>query len=172
MACAMGDSSGSSFLMAPINAQDVNRVNAARGNRRGHHLTMGRKAEKPSCPFWKRLESAWKDRNLPTSQLGVAEELGMKGNGSTQRWFRGEALPETDTLMKIATLGNVTIDWLLLERLPKHPVERNTELGAIHASWGSLGDAGREHLYTALLGQLALQQRGEEEAPPLKGTGK
>lgn len=148
--------------MARINAYNVNHVNAARGNWQRHHRAMGRRAEKPASEFWKRLAEAWGDEGLPTSQNGVANELGMKGNGSTQRWYRGETLPETETLIEIAKRGNVTIDWLLTERLPKHPIDKNTQLGAIHANWGRLDDTGRSHVTDAMRGQLAIAERSEE----------
>lgn len=149
-------SSSASLLMSLINAQDVNRVNAWRGNTALHNPLMGKQAESEGSEFWQRLVEAWGPRGLPVSQNGVAAKLGMKGNGSTRRWFTGETVPEMGTLAEIAKLGNVTIDWLLTSRFPKHPIEPGTVLGDMHAAWAGFNDTDIAAIATALEGRVAV----------------
>jgi hypothetical protein len=92
----------------------------------------------------------------------VATKLGMS-QGSTRRWFAGEGFPETETLVSIAEMGNVTVDWLLTGRLPKRPIDPKTALGRLHMHWDDLGTAGQRHVSESFEGQLALRQRDVSE---------
>lgn len=144
------------LLMGPITAQIVNTINAYSGSRVQQAVPMGKTTESPPSPFWQRLTDAWAPLGLPTSQNGVATKLGMS-QGSTRRWYTGDGLPETEIIKEIARLGNVTIDWLLLERMPRSPISPKTQLGKLLLLWEQLDDAGREHLHRTALGELALK---------------
>jgi hypothetical protein len=152
---ALQASSNASLLMYAISAETVNGVNAYSAKAVRHHHGVGKQSECDPSPFWQRLEEAWKPKGLPVSQNGVADLLDMS-QGSTRRWYLGDGLPETKTLIDIAQRGDVTVDWLLTGRLPKHPIDPATQLGAIHASWSRLDDAGRQHLFDALNGRKAV----------------
>ncbi|MBK6800470.1 MAG: helix-turn-helix domain-containing protein [Novosphingobium sp.] len=49
-------------------------------------------------------------------QQRIAEELGVK-NQAIGQWMRGETLPSTSMMLKIARRFGVTLDWLLLNRV-------------------------------------------------------
>lgn len=165
-------SSNASLLMPAINAQVVNGVNARIGNGRKHNPGMGRQAESEGSEFWQRLVEAWKPKGLPTSQNGVADELGKKGNGTTGRWFSGETLPEMDTLRDIALKGNVTVDWLLTGRYPKHPITPGTVLGDLHNAWGEFTDADIAVIAAAIEGRVAVANLRALSAPAKKAQGR
>lgn len=139
-----------------INAQIVNAVNAYSANGLSHIPRVGKQSESEPSEFWKRLIEAWGDKGLPTSQNGIAMRLEMS-QGSTRRWYTGEGLPETKVLRELAAQGNVTIDWLLDERLPKSPIGKQTTLGKFLALWEQLDEAGKERIHRAALGELALK---------------
>lgn len=153
--------------MFQINAQIVNTVNAYTANEVPQDRSVGKPTESPPSAFWKRLTEAWGPLGYPTSQNGVATKLKMS-QGSTRRWFTGEGLPETEVIREIANLGGVTIDWLLNETLPRSPIGKKTDLGKLLEVWEKLDKAGREHVYEASQGQLALQK--PEARPLLQGT--
>lgn len=119
---------------------------------------MGKKAEADPCAFWQRLTEAWSAKGLPTSQNGVADRLGMRGNGSTRRWYLGQGLPETETLIRIADLGKVTVDWLLTGNEPKYPVTPKSALERLLKLWEGLEPENHEYALRALEGELARQQ--------------
>jgi hypothetical protein len=152
--------------MRQINAQTVYNVNAYSGNQLPHDQAVGKRTESEPSPFWSRLMDAWTPEGLPTSQNGVATKLDMS-QGSTRRWFLGEGYPETEVLKQIADLGKVTVDWLLSGELPKSRIGPNTPLGKLMIVWEQLDPGGREHVYQAAVGQLALQEPGG----PVKKSG-
>lgn len=153
--------------MTQINAQIVNSVNAYTANVVPHDYFVGKQPESAPSAFWIRLTEAWKKRGHPTTQNGVATKLKMS-QGSTRRWYTGEGLPETEVIREIAELGGVTIDWLLNETLPKSPIGKQTELGRLMEIWEHLDKSGKEHVYEAAQGQLALQK---PEVRQLHATG-
>lgn len=139
-----------------INAQFVKSVNAYTANESPHARRVGKQAESEASDFWKRLIEAWASKGLPTSQNGIASKLDMS-QGSTRRWYTGEGYPEIEILRKLASLGGVTIDWLLDERLPKSPIGKQTTLGKFLALWEQLDEAGQERIHRAALGEIALK---------------
>lgn len=150
--------------MSFINAQTGNAVNAYSANASVHSPSMGKRAESEPCAFWKRLAEAWGTRELPTSQNGVATRLNMS-QGSTRRWFTGDGLPETETIMEIARLGKVTVDWLLSGHQPKTPIAPGSDLDRLLAIWGNLDHDDRSHILRAAEGQLARQHQGHDGEP-------
>lgn len=164
--------------ISPFNAQIVNEVNARRANALPQTPRMGRKAEGEPCDFWKRLAEAWGAKELPTSQNGVADYFGMRGNGSTGRWYRGDGLPETAKLIKMARVGGVTVDWLLSGNEPRIPVPPGSDLERLLNIWGALSPENRPHALRAAEGELARQRQeegtlaAESEATPAKRAAK
>lgn len=144
-----------SVLTPQINAQTVNRVNAYSANHRRTIGSMGRPTESDPSPFWKRLVQCWEARNLPTTQNGIAKKLDMS-QGSVRRWFAGEGFPETDTLIEIARLGRVSIDWLLTGKHHASGVDK--DLDELLDVWEHLEGPGREHVVRAARGEAALTQ--------------
>jgi transcriptional regulator with XRE-family HTH domain len=140
-------------LTLPINAQTVNSVNAYSANGARHSRAMSRQPESEASGFWKRLSLCWEARNLPTTQNGVAKKLGMS-QGSVRRWFAGEGFPETDTLIEIARLGRVSIDWLLTGKHHASGVDK--DLDDLLEIWERLEGTGREHVVRAARGEAAL----------------
>lgn len=155
-----------------INAQTGNAVNAYSNNEARHSYGMGKKAESEPCAFWKRLTEAWETRELPTSQNGVATRLNMS-QGSTRRWFTGDGLPETETIMEIARLGKVTVDWLLTGHQPRTPIAPGSDLDRLLSIWGNLDTEDKRHILRAAEGQLARQHQGQDgETTSTKSSGR
>lgn len=143
----------SSVLTAPFNAQTVKRVNAYSAKPFGNMASMGRPTESEPSPFWKRLVQSWGARNLPTTQNGIAKRLDMS-QGSVRRWFAGEGYPETDTLIKIASLGRVSIDWLLTGKHHSSGVDK--DLDDLLDIWDQLDGQAREHVVRSAKGEAAI----------------
>lgn len=141
------------MLTLSINAQTVNSVNAYSANGARHSRAMGRQSESEPSEFWKRLVQCWAARNLPTTQNGIAKKLDMS-QGSVRRWFLGEGFPETDTLIQIARLGRVSIDWLLTGK--HHPSGVDKDLDDLLEIWEYLDGTAREHVLRAARGEAAL----------------
>lgn len=146
-------------MVARINAQTVNSVNAYCGNPSLHSLHMGKRTEADPSPFWVRMATAWKEQHLSVTQNGVATKLHMS-QGSTRRWFTGDGKPETETIIEIARLGKVTVDWLLTGQQPMRPVPPGSQLEQVLVIWEQLNSEGREHVLHAAQGQLALIEGG------------
>lgn len=140
-------------LTPPFNAQTVNAVNAHSANLTRNMLGMGRQPESEPSAFWKRLVAAWAARNLPTTQNGIAKRLNMS-QGSVRRWFAGEGFPETDTLIKIASLGRVSIDWLLTGKHHASGVDK--DLDDLLDIWDHLDGQAREHVVRSARGEAAI----------------
>lgn len=157
------------FAHSRINAQNVKPVNAYTANGATHALKVGKRAETAPCDFWRRLTEAWAAKGLPTSQNGIAGKLDMS-QGSTRRWYTGEGYPEIEILRKLASLGGVTIDWLLDERLPKSPIGKQTTLGKFLLLWDQLDEAGMERIHRAALGELALKSPSRVHQSKKSGT--
>lgn len=161
MTAARASNSTFRFLMPPINAQVVNGINARTANRVPHSPLVGKQPENEPSEFWARLVSAWGPKGLPTTQNGVATALDMS-QGSTRRWYTGEGYPETKVLGDIAKRGGVTIDWLLTGQLPRSPIKESTPVGKLLSLWERLDEVGREHVYQAAIGQLAIRPQRED----------
>lgn len=110
--------------------------------------------------FWERLVEAWGRRSLPTSQLGIANRLGMS-QGSVGRWARGEGLPELDIVRTLAVDGDVCIEWLLTGRGPRKPRPMDEETEELLEVWSKLNPNGRHHVRIAAMGALAIQPQTE-----------
>lgn len=95
----------------------------------------------------------WSARNLPTTQNGIAKKLDMS-QGSVRRWFAGEGYPETETLIEIARLGRVSIDWLLTGKHHASGVDK--ELDDLIELWDQLEGPSREHIVRSARGEAAL----------------
>lgn len=146
-------SKSASFDMSRFNAQTVNRVNAYSANPEVHIRGMGRPTESEPSEFWKRLVQCWSARNLPTTQNGIARKLTMS-QGSVRRWFAGEGFPETETLIEVARLGRVSIDWLLTGK--HHPSGVDKDLDELLDLWEHLDGPAREHVVRSARGEAAL----------------
>jgi hypothetical protein len=144
---------------APINARCANPVNANCGNTLGHSSRMGRSTQSQGSEFWQRLVEAWGEAGLPTSQNGIAKELGMDGNGVTGRWYRGETIPPPAQLIKLAKRGKVTVDWLLTGDPPRSRAIPGTPLYALLTAWDGTADQGRTHVIESAQGQLVRHPR-------------
>jgi len=148
--------------ISSFNAQIVNKVNACGANALAQTRRVSRTAEAEPCEFWRRLVEAWEPKGLPTSQNGVAEWFGMKGNGSTGRWYRGDGLPETPKLIRMARAGDVTVDWLLTGNEPRSPIRPGTDLYQLLRLWAVLSSTSREHVMRTVQGEIAMQRESAE----------
>ncbi len=154
-----------SVLTAPFNAPNAKSVNAQTAKRTRNMGGMGRPTESEPAPFWKRLIQCWGARNLPTTQSGIAKRLDMS-QGSVRRWYAGEGYPETETLIAIASLGRVSIDWLLTGKHHASGVDK--ELDELLSIWDRLDGPAREHVVRAARGEAAISTA---EAPGHRRTG-
>lgn len=61
--------------------------------------------------FYLNLRTARKRKNL--TQLELAKLLDMKNKQSISDWESGKSMPKTSTLIKIAEILDVSLDWLV-----------------------------------------------------------
>ena len=71
-----------------------------------------------------RLQKIRKEHGYSQEQL--ADELGVSRQ-AVSKWERGEASPDTDNLIALARLYNISIDYLLFEKLPEEFKEEGKE---------------------------------------------
>jgi len=67
--------------------------------------------------FAERFKKACIDADMPKPAVALGKILGVSST-MVYNYRNGEKLPSTDTLAKIATLLNVSIDWLINGREP------------------------------------------------------
>lgn len=150
----------------------MHRINARRGNRVNAHCVihlpdhppMAKKSQTPPSPFWERMTAAWAKHGLPITQNGVATRLNMS-QGSTRRWFTGDGRPDTDTLLRIAELGHVSLDWLLTGALPRERAAPNSDLFKLLTIWQAADEQIRAHLLKVAQGLAALEEVTAELSP-------
>ena len=71
----------------------------------------------PISPFWKRLTSALRDRNLPTAQGAVGKMCSPKlSQPAVFKWKSGSGLPTLDNAIQLARKAGVQVEWLLTGR--------------------------------------------------------
>lgn len=165
---AVHASNKASLVMKPINAQTVNSVNAATGNRPPDNARMGRTAVRPASAFWARLEEALGDHPAyrPLNANSLSKKLGMS-QGSVYRWYIGDGKPELDTALKLAKDGGVSVDWLLNNIRPKYPIAKDPALRELLELCEQLDAEGRDRILRAARGEL-LQQRGDDREEQTK----
>lgn len=146
------------------NAQTATRVNAQTARIEPQTVRMVTDSRKT---FWQRLTDAWGARGLPTSQLGIARELGMS-QGSVGRWARDEGLPELDVVRQLALKGDVCIEWLLTGRGPKRPMPVDEETAELLEVWRKLNANGRHHVRIAAQSAYALQSQSTSPPRPAR----
>lgn len=66
--------------------------------------------------------------------------------GSIQRWYHGEGLPELATCRTLAMMGKVSIDWLVTGRKPKYPIAKDPILGKLFDVCDQLGTDARKRI--------------------------
>lgn len=162
-------SNSASVLIAPINAQTVNRVNAYSDNPVGDTRRMPRRPKQKPSPFWERLAGALGEKfsnetglELNPNSLAKSSWLRMS-QGSVRRWFTGEGFPELDTAIELATRGGVCVEWLLTARKPKYPLSKDPVLRALFDVCEDLLPKGREQVLHAATSELALQEKESGE---------
>lgn len=91
----------------------------------GHHPRMARRPQIRT--FWARLKEALKDANLPATQEAAAKMIGIS-QPSISEWNEPNKYPEHNKIVFFAQKTGVCVEWLYLERGPKHPgpPEENT----------------------------------------------
>lgn len=117
-----------------------------------------RKAISPPSPFWSRLVEAFQEQGLRTSQRAVARMLDMS-QGSVNRWYHGESLPELYTCRRLAIKGKVTVDWLITARKPKYPISADPVLSRIMEICIELDGPGRDQML-----KLARREKAQKAA--------
>lgn len=145
---------------ADSSAQTATDVNADSASCATHAADMAVDTRKT---FWERLIEAWGPKGHPTSQLGVANKLGMS-QGSVGRWARDEGLPELDTVRELANLGDVCVEWLLTGKGPRRPTPVDEETNELLEVWRQLDPNGRHHVRVAARAMLA-DQKGRKSIP-------
>lgn len=121
---------------------------------------MGRKPVAPPSKFWERLTDAFTTQKLPITQSGVARLLGMS-QGSVERWYHGDGLPELKNCRTLALKGKVCVDWLITARKPKYPISKDPVLSKILEGCETLDEEGRKRILQAVRKEL-IQRAGQE----------
>lgn len=91
--------------------------------------------------FGEKLYRARKKKGL--SQLELAEKIGIKGHNSISQWENNKVKPETETLIQLAKILEISLDYLLLDSAPPivNPQEKtvaiNTEEYIQFLNWKS-----------------------------------
>lgn len=77
-------------------------------------------AKKPERTVWMRVKEALIEAGMAGTQKEAARIAGME-QGSVSDWNKPGRFPTIENAAAIARATNVCIEWLLLERGPKHP---------------------------------------------------
>ena len=77
-----------------------------------------------TLPFNEKIKKLRDSRGWTQSEL--AEKLGTDGR-MISHYEKGKNIPSADILVKIAELFNVSIDYLLIERIPQRPLNQNDD---------------------------------------------
>jgi transcriptional regulator with XRE-family HTH domain len=116
--------------------------------------------------FGKRLRQFRKRIGLSQSDFGL--KLGFSANTLISRFERDKALPTLDTILKLAELGEIDYNWLLIgKRLPDKELEQayNKLLNRMAEHLGrnlAMCLRHREQLIVELSVQLTKKKNGEE----------
>jgi hypothetical protein len=70
--------------------------------------------------FWLRVQEAMKDKGLDPTQKVAGELCGIK-QPSVHKWTKG-GQPRMEHVVILASKLHVCVEWLYLERGPKHPL--------------------------------------------------
>jgi len=73
-------------------------------------------------PFHEKIKELRDGRGWTQNEL--AEKLGTDGR-MISHYEKGKNIPSADILIKMAELFNVSIDYLLIDRIPKRPLNQN-----------------------------------------------
>lgn len=121
----------------------------------------------PESPFWKRLKDAFRAERLPTSQNGIAKEMGMS-QGTVQAWVRGESLPTMDNAVRLAAKAGVCVQWLLTGEAPRRPGPRDPLLAEVIEIWEVMRPDRQEKIleYARLLHNASKGAAEHEAAQP------
>jgi transcriptional regulator with XRE-family HTH domain len=94
-------------------------------------------------------------QRLGLSQVAFARQVGISRN-ALMLYERGDRVPKSASLARIAEAGGTSVDWLLNGRVPKTPARDDPEwevaVRALRATWR---DPARRRLAIALLATLA-----------------
>ena len=71
--------------------------------------------------YARRLKELQTDKGIKT-QIELSAWMGFS-KSIISAWMRGEKIPSMDTALKIATMFDVCVEWLLTGKGPKHPNE-------------------------------------------------
>lgn len=74
--------------------------------------------------FWDRLQEAMRDKNIKPTQKNAGQLVGVS-QPSVHKWKSG-GLPEVEHVVGLAAKLNVCVEWLFLERGPKHPLDEES----------------------------------------------
>ncbi|MCU7494774.1 MAG: helix-turn-helix transcriptional regulator [Ignavibacteria bacterium] len=92
----------------------------------------------------KQITKARKAINMTQVQLAVA--LGFKNKQTVSNWENSKSEPDSDTLVKISEICNVTIDWLLKGEDVAAKVEHNVDNMAVPSGTGQVSHIGPTHI--------------------------
>jgi transcriptional regulator with XRE-family HTH domain len=94
---------------------------------KGFYATINCGFDKEYNPPMEYLDYAGRLKELQTNkgiktQIELSAWMGFS-KSIISAWMRGEKIPSMDTALKIATMFDVCVEWLLTGKGPKHPNE-------------------------------------------------
>ena len=118
----------------------------------------------PTSPFWKRLSSALRDRNLPTTQGAVGKMCSPKVvQPAVFKWKSGSGLPTLDNAIQLARKAGVQVEWLLTGRGERSPSgASDPALAQLLELWSHMDSASREWLLQSAKLARTVSFNGEE----------
>ena len=96
-------------------------------------------------------------------QQRVADELGVK-NQAVGQWMRGETLPSSAMMLKIAQRFGVSLDWLMLDRGRIYPGDGVSEEEMAYLAKRRILTPAQQALVASLLEQLAAPAQDRSSA--------
>ena len=99
--------------------------------------------------FHERINELWKrakEQNRKMTQTEYARRLGVTRN-ALLGWLRGSGQPDVDGLVRIATIENVSLSWLMGDERPKAEDELlQDELALVNFFRGIRSPENKDHL--------------------------
>lgn len=110
--------------------------------------------------FWDRVQESMRDNGLKPTQKAAAKLIGIS-QPSVNKWTKG-GMPRMEHAVAMASKLGVCVEWLFLERGPKHPLD--ADASALLNAWNTLPSGRLKDRALAYI--QGLTDRGPEPLPP------
>lgn len=118
--------------------------------------------------FWDRVVEAMQDAGLKPTQTGAAKLVGIS-QPSVAEWKEVDGYPTMSNAVTLAKKLGVCVEWLLLERGPKHPIPEDPLAQRLWGMWPLLDDGTKHELVGLATGRLRRDDDGDGNSQPCTG---